>query len=427
MHHRPALPGVFYGWWVVIASVVIYATFLGSHQSFAVFFKPIQTEFGWSRTVTATAFLVGGLAVAFLSPVIGALSDRYGPRRVITAIGLSSAIGYSLLSQVQVQWQFFGAFVLESSGMAFWVPLQTMVSRWFTQRRGLALGLTGIGGGIGQALYPPFAQYLIDRFDWRNAYIVLAGTMVVVVMSATQVLRGSPEDKGLRPYGEPEIRGDGPFQSPQAGAPAFRIKEALRTRAFWMILVGCGFGSVTLQMVWVHLAPYVTDPGIGASSLVGATLLSIIGWSNLAGKVVLGGISDRIGARATLVICYGMAGLAMVWLVVARELWMLYAFAGALGFFYGGWIPMQAALVGSVFGLASMGAVLGGIQTGTQAAGASGALLGGYVFDRTGSYQVAFLIGAGLFFTATMLVLLVRKPRLRVAENSSGAPVSRAA
>ena len=403
--------GVFYGWWVVIAGMAVYATLLGSHQSFGVFFKPIQTEFGWSRAVTAIAFFISGLTQAALSPVTGILSDRYGPRLVITGIAIIASAGYFLASQVQSQWQLYSYFILMASGMSFWVPLQAMVSRWFTKRRGLVLGLTGIGGGLGQAVWPPLAQVLIDQFGWRKAYIIMAIILAVVVISAAQILRGTPKERGLVPYGEEDRdQAANTGENARATLPAFKLRQALRTKAFWMILVGISTGSFTLQMTWIHLVPYVTDPGIGLSAVVGATLLSTIGWSNMVGKVILGNLSDRIGSHSTLVICYGMAGLSMVWLIFARELWALYLFAAALGFFYGGWIPMQAAFVGSIFGLGSMGAILGALQMGTSIAGPTGALMAGYIYDVTGSYYYAFVTGAVLFFTASTLIFLVRKP-----------------
>lgn len=410
--------GIFYGWWVVAAGMVVYATLLGSHQTFGVFFKPIQTEFGWSRAVTAVAFLVAGLTQSALSPVTGILSDRYGPRLVITGIAIIASTGYLLASQVQSQWQLYGYFVLMASGMTFWVPLQTMVSRWFTRRRGLVLGLTGIGGGLGQAVWPPLAQLLIDNFGWRRAYIIMGAILALVVISAAQILRGTPKEVGLRPYGEADIDRDRDGNRQKvvnipAVAPAFNLQQALHTKAFWMILVGISTGSFTLQMTWIHLVPYVTDPGIGLSAVVGATLLSTIGWSNMAGKVILGNLSDRIGSHATLALCYGCAGLSMIWLIFARELWGLYLFAAVLGFFYGGWIPMQAAFAGSIFGLSSMGAILGALQMGTSIAGPTGAIVAGYIYDVTGSYYIAFLIGAALFFNAATLVFLVRKPHVR--------------
>ncbi len=413
--------GVFYGWWVVIAGVVVYATLLGSHQTFGVFFKPIQTEFGWSRAVTAIAFFVGGLTQSALSPVTGILSDRYGPRIVITGLGIIASTGYFLASQVQSQWQLYSYFILMASGMSFWVPIQAMVSRWFTKRRGLVLGLTGIGGGLGQAVWPPLAQVLIDQFGWRSAYMIMAVILAVVVISAAQILKGTPKERGLVPYGEEDKDNDkdrdkvaNTRENTQASLPAFKLRQALRTKAFWMILVGISTGSFTLQMTWIHLVPYVTDPGIGLSAVVGATLLSTIGWSNVVGKVILGNLSDRIGSHATLGMCYGMAGLSMVWLIFAKDLWALYLFAAALGFFYGGWIPMQAAFVGSIFGLSSMGAILGALQMGTSIAGPTGAIVAGHIYDVTGSYYYAFIIGAVLFFTASTLVFLVRKP-----DNSS--------
>lgn len=411
MRDKHATARVFYGWWVVAAGLVIYATLLGCHQTFGIFFKPIQYEFGWSRAVTATAFFIAGITIAILSPIVGMLSDRYGPRIVITAVGLSGTIGYLLVSQVQTQWQFYSCFVLMGSGMTFFVPLQAVVSRWFTLRRGLALGLTGIGGGIGQALFPPVAQILIDRFGWRHSYLILAGLMGVVVISATQILRGSPREKGLLPYGEKVSVESRESQHPHNAPSVLRLNQVIHKKAFWMILLATCAGHFTYQMAWVHLVPYVTDPGIGVSSMVGASLMSTIGWSNMAGKIFMGNLSDRIGPRTTLLICYGMSGLAMLWLMVAKELWMLYLFSIGLGFFYGGGIPMQPSLVGAIFGLGSLGAVFGGVQTGTSAGGAIGSFLGGYIYDIAGSYYPAFLLGAILYFISTTLVALVRKPK----------------
>lgn len=402
---------MFYGWWVVIAGIVIYATLLGSYQSFGVFFKPIQSEFGWGRAVTASAFFIGTMAMAALYPVIGSLNDRFGPRRIISAIGISSAIGYALISQVQTQWQLYGSFVLMGSGGTFFVAVLSVVTRWFTLRRGLAMGLTGIGGGIGQALFPPLSQVLLDKFGWRIAYLILACGVVVVVVSAAQILRGNPAEKGLLPYGE---KGHSDVKTPaikHLPTATLKFSQVIRTKTFWILVLATGAGHFTYQMTWVHLVPYVTDPDIGLSPMVGASLMSAIGWSNGAGKVFMGNLSDRIGPRLSLAICYGVSGLAMLWLIVAKHLWMLYLFSFVLGFFYGGQIPLQPALAGAIFGLGSLGAVAGGVQSGTSAGGATGSVIGGYIYDVTGSYFYAFLMGAILFFASMILVLLVRKPK----------------
>ncbi|MBI4288637.1 MAG: MFS transporter [Chloroflexi bacterium] len=412
---------IFYGWWVVIAGVVIYASLLGAYQAFGIFFKPIQAEFGWNRAVTATAFFIGSLTMAVLAPVVGGLSDRYGIRRVITAAGISGATGYALVSQVQTQWQLYACFVLMGTGGTFFVPLLSVVSRWFTLRRGLALGVTGIGGGIGQAFFPPLSQVLVDHFGWRQAYLVLAGILLLVVVSATQVLRSSPGEKGLLPYGETDV---GRTKATERGratpAAAPGLRQVIRTRVFWMLVTAAAAGHTAYQMTWVHFVPYVTDPGIGVSSMVGATLVSAIGWSNMAGKVFMGNLSDRIGPRATLAMCYGVAGAAMLWLIVARDLWTLYLFSFLLGFFYGGGIPLQPALAGSVFGLGALGAVSGGVQSGTSSGGAVGPVLGGYIYDVNGNYYLAFVVGSILLFISMTLVALVRKPKQ--AERKSVGP-----
>ena len=149
------------------------------------------------------------------------------------------------------------------------------------------------------------------------------------------------------------------------------------------------------------------------SAAAAAGMLSVVGWGNLMGKVVVGWVSDRIGVKASLTICSALGGIAMLWLLIARKVWMLYLFAAVFGFAFGGWMPMLAATTGELFGVGSLGAVFGAMQASTATAGTGGTIVGGYIFDVTQSYFLAFLLGAILCFAAAALVASARRPQRR--------------
>lgn len=403
---------LFYGWWIVIAGMVLITVTIGTHMSFGVFFKPIMEEFGWTRTTTAAGFFVGGLAIAVTALSSGALTDRYGPRLVITGVGLINGVGYFLMSQVSSLWQFYLVFPMMALGMSIVTPLLTTVSRWFTDRRGLALGLVGVGAGLGQAIMPPITHYLVTQYGWRQAYMILSVVVGLTVVSAAQAVRRDPREKGLWPYGEAPDAGPGGASvsagEERAPPPAFSLRQVVHLRVFWMILLSGALGSLGMQMTMIHLVPHVTDVGISAA--VAATMLGIIGFTNIIGKVVMGWLADRIGAKTTLAITNAMAGMVMLWLLRADEEWMLYGFAIAFGFAFGGWMTLLAATAGEVFGVASLGAIFGTMQAGTATFGTGGTVMAGYVFDVTQSYLPAFAVGAIAFLAAAGLVMGARRP-----------------
>jgi MFS family permease len=398
---------------IVALGLAIWVLVIGGLYTFGVFFKSVAADFGWSRAATSVAssliFLVSGL----LASSAGALADRYGPRVVVVGCGLLIGAGYTLVSQVGLHtsidplWQFYFVFFLVGMGMsAASAPIMSTVSRWFVERRGQALGLTTVGGGLGQVLMPLLASFLLLDFDWRTSYIIL-GTMIGLgTIGMGLFLRRGPEGIGPLPYdqrqGEREMDRD-----PKSG---FSLREAIRTRAFWSVLVAAFLAVFGQVMVLMHLVNYATDPGIGISRGMAATFISVIGGANIAGKLVVGPISDRIGRKASLASCFAVGGLMMLWLIRARSPWMFYSFAAIYGFAFGGWIPMFPAIIGDLFGTGSLGALIGATQAGNGLGGSAGPFLAGLIFDITGSYFLAFLIVAVLFFAAAGLILSVKRP-----------------
>ncbi|MBI4288825.1 MAG: MFS transporter [Chloroflexi bacterium] len=401
-----SIPAVSYGWVVLGAATFVMALGLGMLQSFGVFFKPIASEFQWTRDVTAVAYSIYGIAEAVVTPASGLLTDRYGPRVVLAASGAFAGLGYFLVAQTHSLWQFylfFGLFIGLSNGLAY-TPLVVTVNRWFHEKRGLAQGIVVSGVGVGTMAIPPLAAYLIGRLDsWRAAYVVLAAVLGIGITGAAFLLRRGPSET----TDPPPARTATPLTTRTA---SLSLKQALRQRHFWLIFLVGAFSYGTLSLVLVHLVNYATDPVVGLSPEVAATLISVIGLASIGGKIGMGAISDYIGRKTTIIICCGLGGAMMFFLPMARSLWTLYVFAAMFGFAYGGWTPVIPALVAELFGLRSAGTIFGIVSLGGSLGASLGAWVGGAVFEASQSYVIAFILGAGVLTAAALLAVLIKEP-----------------
>jgi len=262
-------------------------------------------------------------------------------------------------------------------------------------------GITLTGISIGRLVGPPVANWLIATYDWRVAYIILGGVVLVIVVSAAQFLKRDPSVIGQVHYGENEGGG----QELKAGAEGFSLKEAVCTRQFWLvftILFCMGFGLFTIT---VHIVSNATDLGISATSA--ASILAAIGGASIVGNIILGGAAERIGNRQVFIIGFILISAALFWLVIARETWMFYLFAIVLGFAGGGMAASDSPLVAGLFGLNSHGVILGVTNLGFTIGAALGPFLAGSIFDNTGSYQTAFLLSAAISIVGIVITALL--------------------
>ena len=392
-------PRFFYGYIIVSATFVIMMLTFGLNYTFGVFFKPLIAEFGWTRAATSAAFSLGTLVSGFLGIFAGRLSDRFGSRIVGIACGFFLGLGFLLMSQVTAIWQlylFYGLIIAAGIG-GIWPALQPTVAKWFVVRRGLMTGIVASGIGFGQIILPPLTSRLISIYDWRPAYIILGIITLILIIVAAQFLKRDPHQIGQLPYGEDKVK----QESPVSEARGFHFQEAIRTRQFWLVgaIYACfGFGLFT---VTVHIVPHAIELGIPAISA--ANILATIGGASIVAKLVLGSASDRLGVKPSLVFALILMSVAFLWLQFAKELWMLYLFGIAFGFAYGGTMTLQPLLAAELFGLSSLGVILGSVTFVYTIGGATGSVVSGHIFDITGSYSLAFLTCAVLAVIALIL------------------------
>jgi OFA family oxalate/formate antiporter-like MFS transporter len=413
-------PRFFYGWVVVAAAFCVALVAYGVQYSFGIFIDPLTEDFGWSATLVTGAASLFMFSRGALAIFTGWVTDRYGPRIIVAIGGLFLGLGLILTSRSSTAWQlylFYG--LMGGFGLSVaYAPLMATVSRWFVSKRGLAIGIVAAGIGAGTAVMSLLASHLVATYAWRLSYIIIGLLALIIIIPGAFLLRRSPEEKGLLPLGKAEAtagdkenlniaKKEGSLTSESAG---FSLKDAARTRAFWLLLTIIIFWSICVQMVMINIV-YHAIKGLGILEGVAATFLSVIGISSIIGRPVMGAVSDRLGGKRTLVICLILQALAMFWLLRATDIWMLYLFAAVFGFAYGGCVPLLPVIAGEIFKLKAIGAIVGVQMLGVAIGGAIGPILGGYVFDVTGSYYLAFMVGGICTIVTLILLAFIRAPR----------------
>ena len=387
---------IFYGWRVVLASAI--GLFWGvpiTVYSFSVFFKPLMQEFHAGRAAVSLAFTLKLFAAALCAAPIGWLTDRYGARRVIltsTAIFGSLLLANRLFSGSIAQFYCFYALLGFCVGGVGPIPYGSLVSRWFDRLRGLALGLSMLGIGLGAVIMPSLAQALIARFGWKTAYSILGASALLISGPVVGCLvKESPEDLGLLPDGT-SARTD----SIAGVGQGLTAREAWHTRDFWLMVLAFILVSASVQGCVVHMAPMLSDRNLGQQAAASGS--SLIGAAVMIGRIGTGYLLDRTFAAwlASILFAVSASGIALLWLGSGPAV-----FAGAflVGLGLGAEVDLMPYLTSRYFGLVHFGKVYSSVFAAFAIAGALGPLIMGAGFDRTRSYSgplVGFLVATVL-------------------------------
>jgi len=290
--------------------------------------------------------------------------------------------------------------------------LMSTVSKWFDKKRGIALGIASLGGGVGTMVLAPLSSFLISSYDWRWAFIITGFVIWVGVLIPSRWLRRDPHDFGLLSDGvnpDTAVSNSENTVNKKPGSTGLTLTKAVVTRSFWLIMFAYLAHAFCMFLVLTHVVPDAID--VGLSSQPGATVLSLYGFTTIGGRLIFGGTSDRLGKKFTTLISMFLQLSGALCLVWAKDLWFFYLAACIFGLGYGGISPTMAALVGDSFGVRYMGAILGVLNAGFGAGAALGPFVGGYIFDITASYFWAFASAVFAMGIAMLLVSLSRRER----------------
>lgn len=400
---------VHYAWVVLGVLVVIMITAGGLRASFGVFIKPIEAELGWSRTSLSIAAALSLLVYGAVGPVAGRLADLSGARAVVAvSLGL---IGIAALASAFVTelWHLYiasGLLMAIGAGGGTMTSAVPLIARWFDTHRGLGVGIAGAAMSAGQLVMIPLATWLTLTVGWRQSYLWLGGGLLIFILPvAAALLRNDPREKGLAPYGatRADQRRGGPTSSADARVS---ITDAMQVPAFWLLVGSYGIcGYTSGGLVGTHLIPHAVEHGF--TEMAAAQALGVMGATSIAGTIASGWICDRFGRKGPLAWYFVLRGLALLFLLVVRDVPSLYVFAAVLGLNWFSTVPPITTLTTNIFGRASVGELSGWIFLGHQVGAALAASAGGILHDVTGSYAWAFISAALLAFVAAGLTLAI--------------------
>ena len=381
----------FYGWNVVGAAFTALFVVYSIQFSFGTFVDDIVEDTGWSETRLQLIFAVYIFTYSSLSAVTGALTDRVGPRRVVAVGSVLLTAGYIIWATAPNLWiAFLGLGVVAPLGMsASWVPCNATVVRWFVERRGTALAIATSGTSMANIIAPPVAATLVKAYGWRTALASFALTGGAAMLLSSLWFRRDPESTGQFPDGK-----DGPptplDQTLISSTDGLTAKAASRTRTYWLILGMYALTFVVVFVPFVHSNQFAIDLGI--DEITAATVISSIGVGGLAGRLLVGPISDRLGRKRLVVAAFALETLAFFGIAASNGLTLLYPSAVVFGFSYGATVTMLPALVGDYFGREHAGAIVGRIFGTAGSLAAIGPYVAQLLVDSSGSYRFAFVL-----------------------------------
>ncbi|MDD1531555.1 MFS transporter [Bradyrhizobium sp. WBOS7] len=368
-----------YGWVVVAAGALMTCVGFGTMLSLAVFLQPISDAMGWSRAGVSAAATLDFLFMGFAAFLWGALSDRFGTRIVVLAGSLLLGLGLVTASQATSLWQFqlcFGVLIGIAAG-SFYAPMMALASAWIEKNRSLAVALVSAGMGVSPVTIAPAASWLITAYDWRTAMLVIGCAAWALLIPACFL---------VRPAAAVDASADAAPEVELTAAQALRTPQFIALAAAHFACCAAHSGPI------FHMVSYAMVCGI--APLTAVTVYSVAGVSGLGGRLLLGALADRIGAKPVLVGGLLVQAICIATYLAVALLGEFYALSVVFGLAYGGVMPLYAVLVREFFGARIMGTVFGAVSAFASLGMALGPWAGGLVFD---SFQQYTWLHAGSF------------------------------
>jgi MFS transporter, OFA family, oxalate/formate antiporter len=398
----------------------------GIMHSYAVFLVAFIDEFRWSRAETSIAYSVSQLVAGGSSPLVGALVDRLGPRRLLVLGGsllFAGLVGSALISALWQNVLLYGIIMTIGAnclGLVVFVPL---LSRHFVRRRGLAISIVQSANGFGRATSAPLVQLSISTIGWRETYLAQAAFIAAAVpLLAALFRRASRYPITVEPV--PPTLTATPVPLP---SPSWTLPEAMRTPHFWLLFAVYLFTGLGSFLVSLHQLAFAVD--IGFDKLYAAGVLGIGSFLAIAGTILTGSLSDYIGREWSAILAYGISIIGVVCALLITspgQHWLLWLHACFFGLTWGARGPAITAKTADLFPGGRLGTILGVITIGSGIGSAAGSWAAGWIFDVSGSYRLAFLLSIAAYICGCVAFWALRRPPvLKPRSRSAGAPARR--
>jgi len=385
---------------VVAAAFLTQALIIGGMFSYGVFLPVLEAEFGWSRTLLSASSSLTFLTMGFLAFFGGRINDRYGPRWLLSVTGVVTGIGYVCMSTMNAPWQllvFYGLFTGIGLSTHDVVTLST-VAGWYQKRRGVMTGIVKTGSAAGQVIMPVLVTLLISLFGWRSTLLVMGIFIGISLLLVSQWMRRSADFTSSSSSASSS-------EAPDL-ASGLSFSQARKTRLMWTLCAIQLFIFPTLMSIPLHIVAHAKD--LGMNTAKAAFVLSLIGGASILGRLAIGMLYDRIGGRLALMACLGPMILVLASLLVIQNPLLLYVFALVYGCSHGGLFTAMSPTIAELFGMKAHGAIFGSVLFFGALGGAFGPVVTGIMFDRYGSYDLAFVLLMLLVVCSFMLTTTLR-------------------
>ena len=415
--HTKKGQGIYFGWYIVAATMFIALVSTGARNSFGIFIIPLEDEFGWNRftlsLVVGTGYLVNGVT----QPILGNIFDRFSGRNVIL-VGLVIMGLATLLLSLTFHFLFlffvFG-FVLSiaMSGPSV-TNTMSLLSKWFRRKRATAMALNVAGASLGGLLLVPLGMFLLQATNWRVTWVAF-GLMVLLlaVPMAYLFVRNDPAERGLEPDGD--AQDDPQVAKPERQSGVLEVDrwaQSFRSAPMWQISGAYTVCGVTTGIIAAHLVPFAIDRGVSAS--MAAIMFGVMMGLNVVGGLGAGMLADRFGRKNVLAAVYFLRGVGYVLLLVIPGAPGLWVFATMAGFSWVASVPLTTSLTADVYGLRAL-ATISGISFLCHQVGSFGSiLLAGFLFDLTGSYLIPFAVAGSLLFPAALSAFTIKERKYSI-------------
>jgi len=424
---------IFYGWWIVVVCMLVTMLHAGAaFYAFSRFLPTLLDEFHTGATLISGAGSLYMLVVGLTGPMVGKLTDRWGPKKPIVIGGAIAAAGLMLLGTATAVWQLYVFYFIIGIGMsgAGFVPVGVAIANWFEKRRGVAMGITMAGVSLGSIGIAPLAHYLIVWTGWRMAFVILgAMTAVLIIIPILLVLKTRPHDIGLLPDGVRVPEAQAVPAAAGASEPAstgrtsnvneevWTLSMAFRTPRFWLLLATFFFAGAVVAGVLQHEVNILKDMGIPLAAASFA--LGLTGGIGGVGKIFFGLIGDRFTPRYASLLCIGLQIVGLIILMLTRSPAMVWVFVFVYGFAMGGWLTLEPLVTGELFGMSSFATIFGWVLAAAAVGSSVGPIIMGAVYDIAGTYYVAMIIFLGAYGISMTSLLLARRPKRSAAGTAA--------
>ena len=411
----------YYGWIIVAVALISMAFWLGIRSSFSVFYVALLDEFPWSRAGSAGVQSIALITYTFMAPLVGGLIDRFGPRRVIVPGILILAVGLMLCSRIETLTQFYifyGVVVGTGISCIGIVSYSAILAHWFEKKRGLASGIAVSGMGLGTFLLVPMSQSFISMWGWRMTFIITGCLVLIILVPATALfLRHKPQELGQHPDGSNPSDSNNKNHSQDQNNKQdndWTLRKAVYTLRFWALILFPFFGFIGVFIIVVHQVKFLVDQGI--DKMTAAYILAMVGIVSSIFRIFWGWLSDRISRELTYtmgIVCGCLGAGSLLLFEIHGSAFFTYSFFVLFGVGWGVTAPMFMAVAADLFKGRIFGLIYGFVEAGIGIAGAFGAWVAGFIFDKTQSYQAAFVLVIVAFLLSGIFIWLAAPRKYR--------------